>query len=126
MKWLALLLGLMLPACVADAVPESARAPATNVVSADTAGGVVWVDVRSAEEFATGHVAGAINIPHDQMAARWGELVAYRDRPVALYCRSGRRSGLALQVLRARGFEEATNEGGLAALAARGLPLERY
>ena len=65
----------------------------------------VLVDVRSAEEFAAGHIAGAINIPHDQLPARAGELAAHKaDGSLVLYCRSGRRTGLAAAALESQGF----------------------
>jgi phage shock protein E len=103
--------------------PTKAPAPAgtTPASSAER----VYVDVRTAEEFNSGHVSGAVNIPHDQMQARWTELAAYKDTPVVLYCRSGRRSGLALEVLRKQGFTHVENAGGLDQLAARGVPVSK-
>lgn len=89
------------------------------------AGAPVYVDVRSPAEFASGHVEGAINIPHTEMARRWGELEAHRDEPMVVYCRTGRRSGIALDVLREHGFDEAVNGGGLTDLARRGVPTTR-
>jgi phage shock protein E len=65
--------------------------------------GVTVLDVRTPAEFEGGHVPGALNIPHDQVAARSAELGA-RDKPVLLYCRSGRRSGLAAAELVKQGF----------------------
>lgn len=80
------------------------------------------LDVRSAEEYAAGHVPGATLIPHDRLPARIGELD--RMRPVVVYCRSGRRSGLAEQVLRDAGFEVSQLEGSYPAWEAAGLPRE--
>lgn len=67
------------------------------------AGGVKVVDVRTRVEFALGHVPGAINIPYDEMAKRHAEIGA-PSTPVLLYCRTGRRSGIAAQTLRDKGF----------------------
>jgi phage shock protein E len=67
------------------------------------ASGVKVVDVRTPAEFATGHVPGAINIPHDQMAARHAE-VGPPSTPVMLYCKSGRRTEVAMKALREKGF----------------------
>jgi phage shock protein E len=64
------------------------------------------VDVRTPGEFATGHVPGAVNIPYDQMPARVAEIAAHKDGPVVLYCRTGRRSGIAAEVLSERGFKD--------------------
>lgn len=67
------------------------------------AAGVKVVDVRTPAEFAAGHVPGAVNIPHDQVAARHAE-VGPPSTPVLLYCRSGRRTAIAAQALREKGF----------------------
>lgn len=74
---------------------------------------VYWIDVRSASEYADGHVAGAVNIPHTEIAARIGEVTADKDATLYLYCRSGRRSGVALNALREAGYDGAVNVGGL-------------
>ena len=60
---------------------------------------LVVLDVRTPEEFAAGHVPGAINIPHAELAARVTELDAARDSDIVVYCRTGRRAGEALGVL---------------------------
>jgi len=64
----------------------------------------VILDVRTPEEFSQGHVPGAINIPHDKLGDRIGELMGDRNKEVVLYCRTGRRAGLAADTLRANGF----------------------
>lgn len=65
---------------------------------------LVVLDVRTPEEYAAGHVVGARNIPHTEIAARIAELAGARDRDLVVYCRSGRRSELALEALREAGF----------------------
>jgi phage shock protein E len=84
--------------------------------------GAIIVDVRTPEEVAAGHVTGALHIPVDEMEARIGELAAYRDERVVLYCRTGRRSGIALDILRQNGFTAVENAGAFDALRAQGLP----
>ncbi len=74
--------------------------------------GALLVDVRSAEEYAAGHVEGAINIPHDSVEARLAAFGNNKNREIVLYCRSGRRSDLAKQTLLARGFHNVFNAGG--------------
>lgn len=64
------------------------------------------LDVRSPEEYAEGHIPGAINIPHDQLGSRLAEIGKYKDKDVVLYCRSGRRVGIAAGVLQAAGFRK--------------------
>ena len=77
------------------------------------AGEVHWVDVRTAGEFGAGHVAGAVNIPYEEIVERIGEVTSDRDAPIYLYCRSGRRSGIALEALQEAGYRNAVNIGGL-------------
>ncbi len=91
--------------------------------SAAAGADTVWVDVRTPAEYAAGHVRGAVNIAYDQMEQRWSELERYRGRPIVVYCRSGHRASIALQVLQAHGFTTASNGGGLAALSQRGEPV---
>jgi len=62
------------------------------------------LDVRSTGEYAEGHIPGAINIPHDQLGSRLAEIGSYKDKDIVLYCRSGRRAGVAADTLRAAGF----------------------
>jgi rhodanese-related sulfurtransferase len=69
------------------------------------AGDLVIVDVRPGNEFAAGHLPGAVNIPHGELAARIAELSAARERDIVVYCRTGVRSGQALEVLDKAGFK---------------------
>lgn len=65
--------------------------------------GARLVDVRTPGEFATGHIPGAVNIPVQQLDERLAELEP-KDKPVVLYCRSGRRSATAARTLKSAGF----------------------
>lgn len=64
------------------------------------------LDVRSPEEYAEGHVPGAINIPHNQLGSRLAEIGSYKDKDVVLYCKSGGRAGIAANTLQAAGFSK--------------------
>jgi phage shock protein E len=64
----------------------------------------VILDVRTPEEFAQGHVPGAINIPHDKLPSRIAELMSAKNKDVVLYCRSGKRAAMAADTLQAKGF----------------------
>lgn len=67
---------------------------------------MIILDVRTPEEFAAGHVPGAINIPHTELPARAAEIAAARDdKDVVLYCRSGARAQRAAEELRRQGFK---------------------
>ncbi|MCA1929665.1 rhodanese-like domain-containing protein [Rheinheimera sp.] len=71
----------------------------------------LWIDVRTAEEFQAGHLEGAINIPYDEIAERIEAVGADKSAEIKLYCRSGRRSGIALETLRSMGYNNASNAG---------------
>jgi rhodanese-related sulfurtransferase len=87
---------------------------------------VVVLDVRTPEEFAAGHVPGARNLSHDQLAGRLGELGPLRDKEVVLYCRSGRRTALAEDVLRKAGFTKLLHlDGDFLAWQAENRPVEK-
>ncbi len=79
--------------------------------------GALLLDVRSEAEFSAGHIDGAVLIPHDQVKDRLADIEAKldgdRSRPIVVYCRSGRRSGLAKDVLLEAGFTQVTNVGGM-------------
>lgn len=80
------------------------------------------IDVRTAEEFASGHIAGAVNIPVQELGGRLGEVS--KDQPVVLYCRSGNRSGQAATLLERAGYTGIYDLGGLTAWQQAGFPLE--
>ncbi|WP_419810722.1 rhodanese-like domain-containing protein [Bacterioplanoides sp.] len=73
----------------------------------------VWIDVRSAGEFAGEHLEGAHNIPHTQISVDIAALNINKDAEILLYCRSGRRAGVALQALQELGYTNVKNVGGL-------------
>lgn len=82
------------------------------------------LDVRTPEEFAAGHVPGAVNIPYDQVASRLGEVP--RDKDVVLYCKSGRRAGLASEVLANHGYTRLQHlEGDIVGWVDQGRPVEK-
>lgn len=73
--------------------------------------GAKVVDVRSPGEFQGGAYPGAVNIPVQELEGRLGELP--KDRPIVVYCASGARSAAAERMLRARGYGDVVNGGGL-------------
>ncbi len=73
-------------------------------------GSVTLLDVRTAEEFATGNIDGFVNIPVDELRERAGELD--KDKPVYVICQSGLRSYIAARILAGRGFEVYNFAGG--------------
>lgn len=75
------------------------------------------IDVRTAEEFATGAYPGAVNIPLDHIESKIQEL-GRKDRKIILYCASGGRSSYALQILKSAGFTDLENGGGISRMMA--------
>lgn len=69
------------------------------------------IDVRSAEEFSDGALPGAIRIGHEEIAQQIASVAPDKDRPLVLYCRSGRRSSLAQQTLEEMGYSQVINAG---------------
>jgi rhodanese-related sulfurtransferase len=121
-----------LPATPASAAtPGPAVAPAIPLITQDAVldrqgrhdATLVVIDVRSADEFAKGHVPGAVNIPHDQIASRLAEVP--KDKDVVLYCHSGRRAGLAATVLKDNGYTRLSHlEGDMVGWQQNGRPLQ--
>ena len=78
------------------------------------------LDVREDEEWAAGHIDGAVHIPLGQLPQRIGELDA--QRPVVTVCRSGGRAGRAADLLTSSGRRVSVMDGGMQRWAREGLP----
>jgi rhodanese-related sulfurtransferase len=103
---LPLLLAVAVLAFAAQAAGPATIEPkelAERIAWADQS--LVVLDVRTPAEYADGHIPGAINIPHTELAARIAELADARDRDIVVYCRSGARAAQALEVLEKQGFK---------------------
>ncbi len=80
---------------------------------------IVLVDTRAPQEFAAGHIAGALSIPAPDLRQRWRELDP--SRPTYVICGSGNRSSLAASILERKGFKALFNvAGGMAGFQAAG------
>jgi rhodanese-related sulfurtransferase len=106
MRFLALLVILALvPAGAAWADDFALIEPRTLAERLETADSKLLVlDVRTAAEFDAGHIPGAVNIPHDAIGDRIAELGPTDERDIVVYCRSGRRTAIALEALKGAGF----------------------
>ena len=78
------------------------------------AAGARLLDVRSPDEYAGGHLPGAINVPVQEIEGRLAE-VGPRDGELVLYCRSGHRSSRATELLRRHGFTKVHDLGPMTA-----------
>lgn len=113
---------LLLPALQ----PRGKRASALQVTQTMNRGKSTVVDVRSAEEFAAGHLRDAKNIPLADLATRIGELEKSKGRSVVVVCQTGARSDKAVRQLAAAGFDDVVSlDGGLTAWQAAGLPVAK-
>lgn len=97
----SLLLLAALPMAAVAGRPAVSPAAVAEITARDDA--PLLLDVRSPEEFAQGHLPGAVLIPHNQLADRLDEIG--RDRWVLVYCRSGRRADVAQEILENAGIE---------------------
>ena len=93
--------------------PDAAREAWTLIED-----GALVIDVRSPEEYASGHLEGALHIPWDQTDALAEAIGEDRSRSVVMYCGSGKRVGRAIEALEARGYDALFNASGLDALEA--------
>lgn len=75
----------------------------------------IWIDVRTADEFSTGHIEGALQMSHDEISLEHPvlrDVVSAKDTPIRLYCGSGHRSGIAQRILQDLGYTVVENVGG--------------
>lgn len=89
-----------------------------EVALTKVAQGAMLVDVRTPEEYAEGHLPEAINIPFEQIVEVFAKQGIAKDTPVVVYCRSGRRSGIAKESLDNAGYQAVYNGGGYYTLKA--------
>jgi len=86
--------------------------------------GVVILDVRTSAEFAAGHIEGAINIDVEGMQFESGIAELDKGATIAVYCQSGRRSGIAVDKMSKAGFTSLFNlQSGIADWQANGFPV---
>ncbi len=124
---IAIVLGALTATAAFAGDPESTRVPSISAAELqarrESGAAPVVIDVRTPNEYASGHIPGAINIPFDQVAQRIAEIET--PEGVALYCMVGPRARKGESALLAAGYEKVFHlEGGLAAWQAAGLPVE--
>jgi rhodanese-related sulfurtransferase len=75
--------------------------------------GALVIDTRSPGEFSGGHIAGAINIPHNIISKVIAQHTSNKSRSIIVYCHSGGRSAAAKQTLEQAGYTHVVNGGSL-------------
>lgn len=109
MKKLAL---LFVPALLAACASASTYSTVTvHDLKKALEGGAYLLDVRTPEEYAAGHIAGAHNLPLDKVAGWTGELP--QDKTIYVICRSGHRSAQASELLKKAGLDVMNVGGGM-------------
>ena len=119
---MALFFLYLFSACGKEAPASKTPSPAFENISPaevksllDKKADVVLLDVRTPEEFdgPLGHIDNAILIPVQELEQRIGELEAYKDKEIIVYCRSGNRSRFGTKVLLNHGFKAKNMTGGM-------------
>ena len=118
-KLIFILLAVMLLTACGQAKENVQEAVYMNITAQeakqimDTEEGYVILDVRTQEEYDQGHIPGAILIPDSEIEARVEEVLTDKDQLILVYCRSGRRSKLASEILVELGYTNIKEFGGI-------------
>lgn len=91
----------------------------------DSRANMLILDVRTPQEFAMGHIPGAVNVPHTSLPEGLHVVQPYQGKEVIVYCETGFRAGLAAHVLHRAGFAHVRHlEGDMALWRRTSLPME--
>ena len=71
------------------------------------------IDVRTEAEWNNGHLEGAVLIPYDVIGEKIGAVAKDKTKRIHVYCRTGRRSGIAKEALEKLGYKDVKNLGSL-------------
>lgn len=95
------------------------------MIAADTA--IVVLDVRTPAEYTgeLGHIRNSILIPVQELETRLDELQAHKGKTILAVCRTGRRSGIAADLLLKKGYRAMNVEGGMVAWNAEKFEIEK-
>ncbi len=115
-KWFGIFIGILILAIILVNSTSSVSKP--RIINADKDDitallkkkETIVIDVRSADEYKTGHIEGAINIPYDQIESR----ANYNKKSdIIVYCQNGARSHVAAMLLQNMGFKRVYDMGGI-------------
>ena len=95
-----------------DNQSQSIKSPKTYITnSSDSNEPALIIDVRTSQEYSSGHIEGAINIPYTEIAKKIENYTNDKNQKILLYCLSGSRSGIALNTLKKLGYTNLENVG---------------
>lgn len=116
---------LALGACERSPSGIQSIAPAELAERIEKGTSPIILDVRTRDEYAAGHIPGAVNIPHDELAERLGELPAAKSNEIVVHCQRGGRAGSAEETLSAAGYQNLRDlDGHMQVWLQNGLPVE--
>jgi rhodanese-related sulfurtransferase len=125
---LKLAVALMLAAAIACGPAASGRPTISNAELATKikqGQAPLVLDVRSPEEFKSGHIPGAVNIPVDELGSRLGELKLAKGDEVVVHCERGARAAKAEALLQQSGYTDVVDlSGHMKGWREAGLPVE--
>ena len=116
---LSLLAGCALSKAKADTAEDMTDKAAYHKISAEethemmASQEVVVVDVRTREEYESGHIENAVLVPNESIGSEMPEALLDKEATLLIYCRSGRRSKDAAQKLLALGYQSVYDFGGV-------------
>jgi len=105
MKYLILLIPILI---ISTACAKTEKINPEVMIDNNT----VLIDVRTKEEFKSGHLEKAINIPYTEIEEQIKSITKDNHKNIVVYCRSGRRSGIAQKTLMQMGYKNVVNGGG--------------
>ena len=118
-KWILFLLAVMLMTGCGQNIDNKQEAVYLNITAEeakeimDSEEGYVILDVRTQEEFDQGHIPGAIQISHEEIAEKAEEVLTDKNQLILVYCRSGRRSKITAEALVELGYTNIKEFGGI-------------
>ena len=123
MKKLTLILGLVLCSHIlAEVELIDASVLKKRIENPDN--NLILLDVRTVKEYQSGHIKDSINIPHAQLIQNINLLDQYRNQPIVVFCRSGRRAQLVIDTLIQNKFDQIVDlEGDMLAWKTSGFPV---
>ena len=118
-KLIFLLLAVMMLTACGELNKTDREATYMNITAEEAKGimdreeGYIILDVRTQEEYDQGHITGAIQISHEEIAEKAENVLTDKDQLILVYCRSGRRSKIAAEILVDLGYTNIKEFGGI-------------
>ena len=118
-KLIFLLLAVMMLTACGELNKTDREATYMNITAEEAKGimdreeGYIILDVRTQEEYDQGHIPGAIQISHEEIAEKAEDVLTDKNQLILVYCRSGRRSKIAAEALVELGYTNIKEFGGI-------------